>query len=193
MSNENHLRESLFTAEPISPERQQRFREELAQIVEPRLSRSHRLYYIFALIGPIVGLPGVICGVVFDAEHRWTWAFFLLISTAFVCWIFYILRRGAEPLRIMQGMSRALTGIGALVAGLVIFYGLQNPSLTSILWALVGLLMFLLMSFINLWNRLITAERIMREQILRVEYRLAEQDRPSRPPHGPETLQTRDG
>lgn len=180
MSHENNLRESLFSAEPISPERQQRFREELAQIVEPRLSRSYRLYYILALVGLLVGLPGAICAVVFDAEHRWTWALFLLVSTAFAGWILYILRRGAEPLRIMQGMSKAFTGIGALVAGLVIFYGLQSPSLASVLWALLGLLMFLLMSFINLWNRVITAERTMREHILRIEYRLAEQDRPLR-------------
>ncbi len=64
-----------------------------------------------------------------------------------------------------------------LVAGVLIFYGLQNPSLASVLWALLGLLVFLLTSFINLWNRVITAERTMREHILRVEYRLADLDR----------------
>lgn len=177
MSHENNLRENLFSAEPISPERQQRFREELAQIMEPRLSRSYRLYYIMALVGLIAGLPGAICAVVFDAGHRWMWALFLLVCTAFAGWIFHILRRGAEPLRIMQGMSKASSGIGALVAGVLILYGLQSPSLVSVLWAILGLLMFLLMSFINLWNRVITAERTMREHILRVEYRLADQDR----------------
>jgi hypothetical protein len=174
------LRESLFNAEPISPQRQQRFREELAQIVEPRLSRGYRLYYILALVGLISGLPGAVCGILFDSEHRWMWSLFLLASTIFAGWIVFILRRGAEPLRIMQGMSKALEGIGALVAGALIFYGLQNPSLASVLWALFGVLLFLLTSFINLWNRVITAESTLREQILRVEYRLAELDRPPR-------------
>jgi hypothetical protein len=177
MSHENDLRESLFDAEPISPERQQRFQEELAHIVGPRLSRGYRLYYIMALVGLIAGLPGAVCAVFFDAEHRWMWVLFLLACTMFAGWIVYILRRGAEPLRIMQGMSKASQGIGALVAGLLIFYGLQSPSLASVLWALLGLLVFLLTSFINLWNRVITAENTMREQILRVEYRLADLDR----------------
>jgi len=180
MSNENNLRESLFNAEPISPDRQQRFRGELAQILEPRLSRGYRLYYIMALIGLIAGLPGAVCGVLLDAEHRWIWALFLLACTAFAGWIVYILRRGAEPLRIMQGMSKAFAGIGALFAGLLIFYGLQSPSLASVLWALLGMLVFLLTSFINLWNRVITAELTMREHILRVEYRLADLNRPPR-------------
>jgi len=178
MSNENNLRESLFNAEPISPDRQQRFRGELAQILEPRLSRGYRLYYIMALVGLIAGLPGAVCGVLLDAEHRWIWALFLLVCTAFAGCILYILRRGAEPLRIMQGMSKAFAGIGALVAGLLIFYGLQSPSLASVLWALLGVLVFLLTSFINLWNRVITAELTMREHILRVEYRLADLTRP---------------
>jgi hypothetical protein len=178
MSNENNLRESLFNAEPISPDRQQRFRGELAQILEPRLSRGYRLYYIMALVGLIAGLPGAVCGVLLDAEHRWIWALFLLGCTAFAGWILYILRRGAEPLRIMQGMSKAFAGIGALVAGLLIFHGLQGPSLASVLWALLGVLVFLLTSFINLWNRVITAELTMREHILRVEYRLADLTRP---------------
>jgi hypothetical protein len=177
MSHENNLRESLFNAEPLSPERQQRFREELAHIVEPRLSRGYRLYYILALVSLIAGLPGAVCGVFFDSEHRWMWALFLLVCTIFSGWIVYLLRRGSEPLRIMQGMSKACQGIGALIAGILIFYGLQSPSLASVLWALLGLLVFLLTSFINLWNRVITAESTMREHILRVEYRLADLDR----------------
>lgn len=180
MSHEDNLRENLFNAEPISPERQQRFRGELDQILEPRLSRGYRLYYIMALVGLIAGLPGAVGGVLFDAEHRWVWALFLLTSIPFVGWIVYILRRGAEPVRIMQGLSKAFAGIGALFAGVLIFYGLQNPSLASVLWALFGVLVFLLMSFINLWNRVITAEQAMREHILRVEYRLADLNRPAR-------------
>ena len=178
MSSENNLRESLFCAEPIDPERQRRFREELADIVEPRLSRGYRVYYIVALVGLVAGLPGAVAGVSFDSEHRSTWALSLVLCTFFAGWIVYILRRGAEPLRIMQGMSKASQGIGAMVAGLLIAYGLQHPSLTSVLWALFGLLVFLLTSFINLWNRVLTSERTMREQILRVEYRLADLDRP---------------
>ncbi|MHB0961064.1 MAG: hypothetical protein ACYC0X_21660 [Pirellulaceae bacterium] len=180
MSHKNNLREALFSAEPINPERQQRFREELAQIMEPRLSRSYRLYYTMSLVGLVVGLPGVVCGVLIDAEHRWIWALSLLGYSVFAGWIFHILRRGAEPLRMMQGMSKAFAGIGAIVAGLLIFQGLQSPSLVSVFWALLGLLVFLLASFINLWNRVITAERTVREHILRVEYRLADLDRPPR-------------
>jgi hypothetical protein len=180
MSHENNLRESLFNTEPISLERQQRFRGELAQILEPRLSRSYRLYYIVALVGLIAGLPGAVCGILFDTEYRWMWALFLLANIAFAGWIVYILLRRAEPLRTMQGMSKAFAGIGVLFAGLLIFYGLQTPSLASVLWALFGVLVFLLTNFINLWNRVITAERTMCEHILRVEYRLADLNRPPR-------------
>lgn len=177
MSHDNNLRENLFSLEPIDPQRQQRFREELAQIVEPRLSPSYRWYYILSLVGPVVGFPGAVCGLLFDAEHRWLWGLTLVAIVAFVGWISYILRRGAEPLRLMQGMSKALAGIAWAVAGVLVLYGLQNPSLASVLWGLLGLLVFLLTSFINLWNRVITAERTVREHILRVEYRLANLDR----------------
>ena len=57
---------------------------------------------------------------------------------------------------------------------LLILLALRSPSLAGVLWALLGLLMFLLTNVINLWNRLITAERTMREHVLRVEYRLAD-------------------
>ena len=63
MTPENNLRENLFSAEPVSPERQQRFRQELAQIVEPRLPSSHRLYYKFCLVCLVIGLPGAACGL----------------------------------------------------------------------------------------------------------------------------------
>ena len=174
MSDEQNLRESLFRAEPLSAERQQRFRDELVQILEPRLPRSHRWYYIMMLIGSVVGILGMACGVLFDAEHRGIQALFLLIWMASAGWVFHILRRGAEPLRVMQGLSKALVSLSLLVAGLLIYHGLQDPSLARILWALVGLLVFLLTSFINLWNRVLTAERTVREHILRVEYRLAD-------------------
>ena len=142
--------------------------------MEPRLSRSYRLYYILSLAGLVAGLPGAVCGLVFDAEHRWIWAVFVLVCGAFASWIFYILRRGAEPLWIMQGMSKAAAGIAAVATVSLIVYGLQNPSPASVLWSLLGLLACLFMWCINLWNRLLTAERTLRECILRVEYRVAE-------------------
>jgi hypothetical protein len=174
MTPGNDLRESLFNAEPVSPERQQRFRQELAQIIEPRLPRSHRLYYRLCLACLAIGLPGAACGLILDVEHRWTWGLNLVALAAMAGWILHILRRGAEPLRIMQSMSKALAGIAWAVAMLLICLALWNPTLAGVLWALLGLLVFLLMSFINLWNRVLTAEITMREHVLRVEYRLAD-------------------
>ncbi|MDP9176035.1 MAG: hypothetical protein M3O30_19540 [Planctomycetota bacterium] len=180
MSDEKNLRENLFSAEPVSPDRQQRFREELAQILEPRLPRSHRLYYQTGLVCLAIGIPGAACGFLFDSAHRWIWGLNLLVLIACAGWTIHVLRRGAEPLRAMQDMSKALAGIAGIFAGYVIFHGLQSPSLANVLWALLGLLMFLFTSFINLWNRVITAERTTREHVLRVEHRLA--DLSSRPP-----------
>ena len=150
------------------------FRVEMSQML------GLLLYYIMALVGLIAGLPGGVCGVLVDAEHRWMWALSLLAFLAFAGWIVYILRRGAEPLRMMQGMSKAFAGIGTLVAGILIFYGLQSPTLASVLWALFGVLSFLLTNFINLWNRMITAERTVCEHILHIASRLADLNRPPR-------------
>jgi hypothetical protein len=80
----------------------------------------------------------------------------------------------------MQGMSKASAAVGLFAAGVLIVYGITNPSLTSVLWSLLGLLLFLLVNFINLWNRVLTAERTVREHILRVEYRLAKMDASTR-------------
>ena len=89
-------------------------------------------------------------------------------------WMFHILRRGAEPARTMQSISKALVAITMAIAMMLIVLALQNPTLEGVLWAFLGLLMFLLTNFINLWNRTIESERTMREHILRVEYRLAD-------------------
>ncbi len=174
MSNVNNLREKLLSAEPISIDRQQRFREELAQIVEPTLPRSHRLYYQLSLLCVAIGFPGAVCGLVFDPEHRWIWGLNLLIFFLMAGWILHILRRGAEPFRAMQSMSKAFVALSACAALVLLGIGFQNPTLNSVLWGLVGILMLLLTSSINLWNRVIDAERTTREHILRVEYRIAD-------------------
>lgn len=173
---QNSLKDRLFALEPLSPERQEQFQHELATIINPRLPRIHRLYYVGGLVCVLIGLPGAICGFALDVEHRWIWALNVVASTVFAGWIFFILRRGSEPLSIMQGLSKGLSGISCLVAVLIIAMGIQTPTLSSILWSLSGLLFFVLMSFINLWNRVITAERTVREHILRVEYRIAVSD-----------------
>lgn len=173
MSNVNSLRENLLNCEPISQDRQQRFREELTQIVEPKLTRSHNLYYMLSLACIVIGIPGALCGLLLDANHRWMWALNLLVFIPMACWILYILRRGAEPLRTMQSLSKAFVGLSAVAAFSLISLGVQNPSLDSVLWALLGMLMFLLTSSINIWNRVNTAERITREHILRLEYQIA--------------------
>jgi len=170
------LKDRLFDLEPLSPERQERFRHELAQIIEPRLPRVYRLYYIGGLVCLLVGLPGAVCGFLFDLEHRWIWGLNLVSLLTFAAWIFYILRRGSEPLSIMQSLSKGLSGIACLVAVLIAVIGIQEPSLSMVLWAILGLLFFVLMSFINLWNRVLTSERTIREHILRVEYRVASGD-----------------
>lgn len=170
--NQSNLKDCLFELEPLSRERQERFQNELAQIVDPRLPRSHRLYYIGALICILIGLPGAVCGLLFDLEHRWLWGLNLSILLVLSAWIFFILRRGSEPLSIMQGLSKGLSGIACLIAVLSIVIDIQTPSLSSILWAMLGLLLFVLMSFINLWNRVIASERTLLEHVLRVEYLL---------------------
>lgn len=174
MQPENNLRDNLFRAEPISLELQHRFREELAQIVEPKLPRSHRVYYQLCLASLVIGLPGAACGLIFDAEHCWVWGLNLLFLISMAGWLLYLLRRGAEPLRTMQGMSKVLAGITWAAALVLILLALRSPSLVGVLWALLGLAVFLLANFINLWNRVITSERTMREHVLRVEYRLAD-------------------
>jgi hypothetical protein len=174
MPHVNNLPESLFIAEPLSIDRQQRFRKELAQIVEPTLPRSHKLYYTLSLACLATGIPGALCGLVFDAEHRWIWGLNLLALVPMAGWILYILRRGAEPLRAMQSLSKAFVGLSTFAAFLLIYLGIQNPSLDSVLWALLGMLVFLLTSSINVWNRVMTAERVTREHVLRLEYRVAD-------------------
>ena len=183
MSYMNNLRENLFNAEPISLERQQRFQEELAQIVEPKLPRSHRLYYTLTLVCLMIGIPGALCGLLFDAQHRWIWALNLLVVVPGAGWILYILRRGAEPFMAMQSMSKALVGLSAFAAIALIYLGIQNPSLDRVFWALLAMLVFLLMNFINIWNRVISAERITREHVLRVEYRIADLASHQAPPN----------
>lgn len=174
MSDPGNLREGLFNAEPLSVERRQRFHDELNNIVEPKLPRSHRLYYTFAFAGAVMGVLGSAVGAVFDAQHRWLQIPMLGVWLLFAGWIFFILKRGAEPLRMMQSLSKALSGLSFAAAGVMVYLAMQAPTLGGILWVLAALLIFLLVSFINIWNRLLSAERTMREQILRVEYRVAE-------------------
>jgi|GEM_PF-6088231 len=174
MSPGNSLRENLFNAEPISLERQERFQRELALIVEPTLPRSHKLYYSLTLACIAIGIPGAVCGLLLDVDHRWIWGLNLVGLVPMATWILYILRRGAEPRRTMQSMSKALVGISAAIAFVLVYLGIQNPSLNSVLWSLMGMLIFLLASSINLWNRVLATEGVAREHLSRLEYRIAD-------------------
>jgi hypothetical protein len=186
MSGERELREGLLGAEPVSAERQERFAAEVGQILEPRLPKGYRWYYGLSLAGMVVGLPGAVSGAVFDAEHRWVWVLMAAGIVVSGCWIVHILIRGAEPQRVMQGISKVLAGLSTAAAVMVIAYGLQHPSMESILWALLGVVACVFCNVINLWNRMITAERNVRVQMLRVEYRLAEAAAAGQDNRGPE-------
>jgi hypothetical protein len=174
MPGERELRAGLLGAEPMSAERRERFAAEMGEILEPRLSRGYRWYYGLFLASILMGLPGAVCGMVFDGEQRWRWV--LMAAGELVCawWVWHILRRGAEPLRSMQGMSKVLAGLSTAAAVVVILYGLRQPSMESILWGLLGVVACVFFNVINLWNRTLVAERSVRVQMLRVEYRLAE-------------------
>jgi hypothetical protein len=174
MSGEREMRAGLLGAEPVSAERQERFAAEVGQILEPRLPKAYRWYYGLALAGNLVGLLGAVCGLVFDAEHRGQWVLMVVVIVAASGWIMHILKRGAEPLRAMQGMSKVMAGLSTAAAVAVTLYGLQYPTMEHVFWALLGVVACVFCNVINLWNRMITAERNVRVQMLRVEYRLAE-------------------
>lgn len=173
MVNENDLKDRLLELEPVNPDRQQRFRDELTQIVNPPLPRLHRLYYMGAIVCLLLGLPGALCGLTLDAEHRGIWAFSVGSSLAFVGWLYLILKRGSEPFSMMQGASKGLSGLSFIIAAALIVMSIQSPSLASILWSMLAMLFFALMTSINLWNQMIASERTVREHILRLEYQLA--------------------
>jgi hypothetical protein len=174
MAREKSLREGLLEMEPLDAERQRRFRQEAAEILEPRLPRAYRWYYVGGFIGCVVGAAGSALAVASNAEHRWMEAGILAVWLLGAGWMGHIVKRGAEPLRAMQGLSKALAGLGMVGAALLIGRGLNEPTTVNVIWGLMGLLLFGVTWGINLWNRVILAERTTREQVLRVEYRVAE-------------------
>lgn len=171
------FRDRLLSTEPLAPELQSTFDREIEAIMNPKLTRIQRWYYVVFLVAlGVVGVTAAIMAAVFRADPLAVGAGILvavgaLLAAAFVI---HVLRRGAEDFTIQVYAGKTLPGFALAVACGLLFYSTEIADSPHLLWPALGVLFFLLTSFINLYNRIVAAERTNQEYLLRLEYRLAE-------------------
>lgn len=171
------FRDRLLSTEPLAPDLQHTFDREIEAIMNPKLTRIQWWYYVVFLVAlAVVGVTAAIMAAVFRAIPPAAGAGVLVAVATLpaAAFVIHVLRRGAEDFTIQEYAGKALPGIALAVTCGLLFYSTKNADSPHLLWPALGVLFFLLTSFINLYNRIVAVERTNQEHLLRLEYRLAE-------------------
>ena len=171
------FRRRLIELEPMSDERNQKLREEIKTMFEPKLTRFEMVYWglsvagsaFFALCALIIALFAPV-----EMSVRMLWGSLGALNAAAAVFIALGLRKRSINLRHQFAIGKALVGVTMLITILILINAIARPSLENLAWGLVGLTGFVLITMIALHNQVLSSELNTRERSLQLEYRLAE-------------------
>jgi hypothetical protein len=173
----SELRQRLIDLEPMSEERNQKLRQEIKIMFEPKLSRFEMVYWGLSVAGSTVFALGALIIVLFapvETPVRVLWGSLGAFNALVAVFIFLGLRNRSINLRHQFALGKAFVGITMLITILLLMNAIAWPSLTNLAWGLVGLTGLVLIAMIALHNQVLSSELNTRERSLQLEYRLAE-------------------
>jgi hypothetical protein len=178
MSNEAPMRESLLGLEPLNPRMQERFEQQIQDIYDGKLTKGVRLYYRLSQIAVLIGATGFAFGLLAGPHDKGFWLSLLALAVMIPCSVFYakVLARGRVDTRVQLAIGKFMPALGWLVVTASFVYGVSDPARRpdATFYGIYALALFVLVSSINLWNRIVAADYHAQEHSLRLEYRLAE-------------------
>lgn len=173
----SEFRKRLIELEPMSEERNQKLRQEIKTMFEPKLTRFEMMYWgvsvagstFFALCALILALFAPV-----ETPVRALWGFLGALNAFVAVFIVFGLRKRSINLRQQFALGKAFVGIALLITILILMNAIAWPSLENLAWGLVGLTSLVLIAMIALHNQILSTELNTRERSLQLEYRLAE-------------------
>jgi hypothetical protein len=173
----SEFRKRLIDLEPMSAERNQKLREEIKIMFEPKLTRFEMLYWgvsvagstFFALCALVLALFAPV-----EMSVRALWGSLGALNAFAAVFIVLALRKRSINLRHQFALGKAFVGITLLITILILMNAIARPSLENLAWGLVGLTSLVLIAMIALHNQILSSELNTRERSLQLEYRLAE-------------------
>jgi hypothetical protein len=168
----------LFESEKMSPVLKASYQDELNNMLEPKLTTGRALPGIALLAILVVGIAAIVRNLlVFDAKPLVVLSWIVLGSAA--AWAVYLimrdlLRRRHSPKSVFS-ISQAFFCAGGAMTVAALLAGMSDPSNpASTFNAMFGFVFFFTCAEWVTNNRIAAAELAAREQMLRIEYRLAD-------------------
>jgi hypothetical protein len=161
----------------MSEQRNQKLRQEIKIMFEPKLTRFEMVYWGLSVAGStFFALCALIIAVFAPVEMsvRALWGGLGALNVLVAAFIVLALRKRSINLRHQFALGKALVGVTLLVTMLMLVNAIARPSLENLAWGLVGLTGFVLIAMIALHNQVLSSELNTRERSLQLEYRLAE-------------------
>jgi tellurite resistance protein TehA-like permease len=175
--SERQIRERLLAAEPLSQNRQQRLEREIMETLNPRLSGFAWWYRLSGALGSAMSVV-VACIVLRygtnDTTDRVIWS--VAAATSFVGIFLFAkgLRSGRENVPWLAALSKAAPALALLILIGLMMNVLAHPTISNLAWLVFGVVLLVLTLAIVLFNFILLIHLGQKEQVLRLEYRLAE-------------------
>jgi hypothetical protein len=173
----SELRNRLFEVEPLRAERNQKLKQEIRAMLEPKMSRWEKMYWGFSAVGSLVfaisALPMVFLAPV-SPTMRMTWGILGVLNAAVAAFLIWRIWKGSMNLGQQFAAGKASVGIAMLITVLLLINAIAYPTLENLAWGMVGITGLVLAASIAVHNQVLASELNSREQTLKLEYRLAE-------------------
>ena len=173
----SEFRKRLIDLEPMNEERNEKLRQEIKTMFEPKLSRFEMVYWGMSVAGSTFFAFCALVIVLFapvETPVRALWGSLGALNALAAVFILLALRKRSINLRHQFALGKALVGVTLLITILILMNAIARPSLENLAWGLVGLTSLVLMAMIALHNQVLSTELNTRERSLQLEYRLAE-------------------
>jgi hypothetical protein len=171
------FRQRLFEAQEMTPSLQDAYQKELDAILHETLTPRKRLPSMVILMILVVCAVGIVVAMF---VHRGTMFFssavtMLIFCTLAAAWIARDQWRGSFARKTSLKMAALFYGTAGVLTVLALFQGLRAPSDPASTFGLLFPFVWLVTCLgWSLLNRIAAAELTMREEMLRIECRLAD-------------------
>jgi hypothetical protein len=177
-NNLNNLRERLFEAQEVMPELRAAYDKELDAILHEPASRKNRLLAAVLLLIMLAVVVGEVRALL---VYKGEWSFYLAAGTMLIAcaagsvWLVRDLRKSKVEKKSAHKFSEMLYAAASILTVVSLLHGLGNAGNPKSTFDAFFVFVFLFVCAMwSLANRITASEMTMKEQMLRLECRLAD-------------------